>query len=74
VNLEVVDGTVSGRLTVASLPAGEPPLQSPEAAVATAATASGGTVVVRSEGDGPGAPVPFAGRLDDVAAALAPAL
>jgi hypothetical protein len=74
VNLEVVDGTVSGRLTVTSLPAGESPLESPEEAVATAATASGGTVVVRAEGDGPGAPVPFAGRLDQVAAALAPAL
>ncbi len=74
VNLEVVDGSASGRLTVASLPAGDEPLQSPQAAVATAPTASGGTVVVRSEGDGPGAPVPFAGRLDAVAAALAPAL
>jgi hypothetical protein len=74
VSLEVVDGTASGRLTVASLPAGAPPLQAQEAAVATAPTASGGTVVVRSQGDGPGAPAPFAGRLDAVAAALAPAL
>lgn len=74
VDLAVVDGTASGLLSVVALPPGEPPLQSPDAAIATAPTASGGVVVVRSQGDGPGAPAPFAGRLDAVAAALAPAL
>ncbi|MBW0136905.1 hypothetical protein [Pseudonocardia abyssalis] len=70
VSLEVVDAGTAGLLTVRYLPPGEGSGPTGE----TAPTASGGTVVVSSRGDGPGTPAPFAGRLADVAAYLAPRL
>ncbi|WP_344253339.1 hypothetical protein, partial [Pseudonocardia hydrocarbonoxydans] len=73
VSLEVSDGGTAGLLTVEYLPPGEPagPTSGPSA---VAATASGGTVVVGSRGEGPGTPAPFADRLDATAADLAPRL
>lgn len=70
VSLEVDDAGTSGLLSVEYLPPGEAAGPTGE----TAPTASGGTVVVSSRGDGPGTPAPFAGRLADVAAYLAPRL
>ncbi|GAA3218644.1 hypothetical protein GCM10017691_01570 [Pseudonocardia petroleophila] len=73
VSLEVDDAGTAGLLSVEYLPPGEAP--GPVSGTsASAPTASGGTVVVSSRGDGPGAPVPFAGRLDAAAAYLAPRL
>ena len=74
VNLEVDDAGAAGLLTVEYRPPGAPVDAGPGAVSATAPTASGGTVVVRSQGSGPGAPVPFEGRLDTAAAFLAPRL
>lgn len=74
VNLEVDDAGAAGLLTVEYRPPGTPADADPGAVSATAPTASGGTVVVRSQGSGPGAPVPFEGRLDTAAAFLAPRL
>ncbi|GAA5132662.1 hypothetical protein [Pseudonocardia adelaidensis] len=72
VNLEVGDGGTAGLLTVQYLPPGAAP-SPPEGAV-TAPTASGGTVVVSTRGDGPGAPAPFADRLHPLVTQLAPRL
>jgi hypothetical protein len=72
VNLEVRDGAAAGLLTVQYLPPGVAP-DLPEGAV-SAPTASGGTVVVSTRGDGPGAPAPFADRLDTLVTQLAPRL
>ena len=72
VNLEVHDGAKAGLLTVQYLPPGTAP-KPVEGAVA-APTASGGTVVVSTRGDGPDAPAPFADRLDALVAQLAPRL
>lgn len=74
VDLEVDDAGAAGLLTVEYRPPGAPADADPGAVSATAPTASGGTVVVRSQGSGPGAPVPFEGRLDTAAAFLAPRL
>jgi hypothetical protein len=72
VNLEVRDGAAAGLLTVEYLPPGTAikPIQG----AVHAPTASGGTVVVITRGDGPGAPAPFADRLGTLAAQLAPRL
>ena len=72
VNLEVRDGMAAGLLTVQYLPPGTAP-SLVEAAV-SAPTASGGTVVVSTRGDGPDAPAPFADRLDTLVTQLAPRL
>lgn len=72
VNLEVRDGARPGLLTVQYLPPGVAPALV-EGAVA-APTASGGTVVVSTRGDGAGAPAPFADRLDTLVTQLAPRL
>lgn len=75
VNLEVAENGVAGLLTVVYLPPGEPvPPSADGAATATAVTASGGTVTVGVRPVGPGADLPFAGRLDTAAAFLAPRL
>lgn len=73
VNVEVDDAGATGLLTVQYLPPGEVP-GPVSGSSAQALTASGGTVVVSSSGAGPGAPVPFEGRLDTVATFLAPRL
>jgi hypothetical protein len=71
VNLEV-DG---GVLTVQYLPPGGAPAAVGAGAVsATRPTASGGTVTVAVRAMKPGGPVPFADRVDAVAAHLAPRL
>jgi hypothetical protein len=73
VNLEVDDAGTPGLLTVQYLPPGV----ATEAVGGSAVqqpTASGGTVVVSARGTGAGAAVPFEGRLDAVAAFLAPRL
>jgi hypothetical protein len=72
VNLEVRDGAAAGLLTVQYLPPGTAP-DLVEGAV-SAPTASGGTVVVSTRGDGPDAPAPFADRLDTLVTQLAPRL
>jgi hypothetical protein len=72
VNLEVRDGANAGLLTVQYLPPGTA-IKPVEGAV-VASTASGGTVVVSSRGDGPGTPAPFADRLEALATQLAPRL
>jgi hypothetical protein len=72
VNLEVRDGTATGVLTVQYLPPGARPERVDGAVVAP--TASGGTVLVSSRGDGPDTPAPFADRLDALAPQLAPRL
>ncbi len=72
VNLEVRDGPATGLLTVQYLPPGTAPEH--VAGTLIAPTASGGTVVVSSRGDGPDAPAPFAERLDGLASQLAPRL
>jgi hypothetical protein len=72
VNLEVRDGAAAGLLTVQYLPPGTA-AGVPEGGV-SAPTASGGTVVVATRGDGPDAPAPFADRLDTLVAQLAPRL
>jgi hypothetical protein len=69
VNLEVRDGPAAGLLTVQYLPPGSV-ARVVQGAVA-APTASGGTVVVSTRGDGPDAPAPFADRLDALAGELA---
>lgn len=74
VALEVDDAGATGLLGVEYQPPGAPVGDDPGAVAASAPTASGGTVVVRSRGAGPGAPVPFEGRLDTVASFLAPRL
>jgi hypothetical protein len=71
VGLEVDDAGATGLLTVQYLPPG---VATTGADPVAAPTASGGTVVVGSRGDGPGAPAPFATRLADIAAYLAPRL
>lgn len=71
VSLEVDDAGTAGLLTVRYLPPGE---AAPGGDAATAPTASGGTVVVGSRGDGHGTPAPFATRLTDVVTYLAPRL
>jgi len=73
VSLEVSHSGATGLLTVEYLPPGEPagPTSGPSV---RAPTASGGTVVVGSRGEGAGSPAPFADRLDDTAAYLAPRL
>ncbi len=72
VNLEVDDAGTPGLLTVLYLPPGV----APDAAYggASAATASGGTVVVSSRPGGPTGEIPFEGRLDTAAGYLAPRL
>jgi len=72
INLEVTDGAAAGLLTVQYLPPGAVP--DPPEGAASARTASGGTVVVSTRGDGPGAPAPFADRIESLAAELAPRL
>lgn len=72
VNVEVRDGVATGLLTVRYLPPGVVP-DHVEGAV-SAPTASGGTVVVSTRGDGPDAPAPFADRLDTLVDQLAPRL
>jgi hypothetical protein len=72
VNLEVRDGAAAGLLTVQYLPPGTA-IQPVEGAV-SAPTASGGTVVVVTRGDGPDDPAPFADRRDTLVAQLAPRL
>jgi hypothetical protein len=72
VNLEVRDGSTPGLLTVQYLPPGVAP-DLVEGAV-SAPTASGGTVVVSTRGDGADAPAPFADRLDALVTQLAPRL
>ena len=74
VDLEVDDAGATGLLTVEYRPPGGSADAGPGAVSATASTASGGMVVVRSQGSAPGAPVPFEGRLDTAAAFLAPRL
>ncbi|QJY45378.1 hypothetical protein [Pseudonocardia broussonetiae] len=73
VSLEVDDAGTPGLLTVEYLPPGEV-AGATSGTSASSVTASGGTVVVTARGDGPGAPVPFEGRLDTAAAYLAPRL
>lgn len=73
VTLQVDDAGTAGLLTVQYLPPGEAATETGGEA-ASAPTASGGTVVVSSRGDGPGASAPFAGRLDPTAVYLAPRL
>lgn len=73
VSLEVDDAGTPGLLTVEYLPPGET-AGATSGTSASSVTASGGTVVVTARGDGPGAPVPFEGRLDTTAAYLAPRL
>lgn len=73
VALEVDDSGTAGLLTVQYLPPGEAAAE-PGGTTASASTASGGTVVVSSRGDGPGAPAPFTNRLTDTATYLAPRL
>lgn len=73
VSLEVSDGAAAGLLTVEYLPPGES-VGATSGPSAVAPTASGGTVVVGARGEGPGAPAPFADRLDATAADLAPRL
>jgi hypothetical protein len=72
VNLEVGDGAATGLLTVQYLPPGAQ--AEPLEGAVVSPTASGGTVVVSSRGDGPGAPAPFADRLADLGTSLAPRL
>ncbi|WP_343945750.1 hypothetical protein, partial [Pseudonocardia zijingensis] len=72
VNLEVRDGAAAGLLTVQYLPPAVEP--GPLEGAVSAPTASGGTVVVVTRGDGPGTPAPFADRLDALASQLAPRL
>lgn len=72
VNLEVDDSGTPGLLTVLYLPPGAAPDLGYGGA--SAATASGGTVVVSSRPGGPTGAVPFEGRLDTAAAFLAPRL
>lgn len=73
VSLDVDDAGTAGLLSVLYLPPGAavPPTSG---AIAQAATASGGTVVVGARGAGAGTAVPFEGRLDTAAAFLAPRL
>lgn len=71
-NIEVRDGAAAGLLTVGYLPPGS--IVSLAPGVTATPTASGGTVLVGSRGDGANAPVPFEGRLDTLAAFLAPRL
>ena len=73
VTLEVDDDGTAGLLTVQYLPPGEAPAETGGKS-ASAPTASGGTVVVSARGDGPGAPAPFADRIDPTVAYLAPRL
>ncbi|OZM84172.1 hypothetical protein [Pseudonocardia sp. MH-G8] len=72
VNVEVRDGEATGLLTVQYLPPGAQP--EPVEGAVVAPTASGGTVVVSSRGDGPGTQAPFADRLDGLANHLSPRL
>lgn len=72
VNLEVRDGPAAGLLTVQYIPPGSVARVVQGSVVAP--TASGGTVVVSTRGDGPDAPAPFADRLDTLAGELAPRL
>jgi hypothetical protein len=72
VNLEVRDGAVAGLLTVRYLPPGATGALVDGAV--SARTASGGTVIVSTRGDGPGAPAPFADRVATLAGELAPRL
>jgi hypothetical protein len=72
VNVEVRDGAATGLLTVQYLPPGAQP--EPVEGAVVAPTASGGTVVVSSRGDGPGTTAPFEGRLDGLATHLSPRL
>jgi hypothetical protein len=72
VNLEVRDGGVAGLLTVQYLPPGT--AVKPVEGAVVAPTASGGTVVVITRGDGPGSPAPFADRRAGLADELAPRL
>ncbi|MDN5747667.1 MAG: hypothetical protein L0H64_03995, partial [Pseudonocardia sp.] len=70
VNLEVDDAGTTGLLTVRYLPPGT----AADVDGVTAPTASGGTVLVSTRPGGPGGTAPFEGRLDAVAAYLAPRL
>ncbi|TQM06388.1 hypothetical protein [Pseudonocardia kunmingensis] len=72
VNVEVRDGAADGLLTVQYLPPGAQP--EPVEGAVVAPTASGGTVVVSSRGDGPGTQAPFEDRLEDLATHLSPRL
>lgn len=73
VALEVDDAGTAGLFTVQYLPPGEA-ASATGGESASAPTASGGTVVVGSRGDGPGTPAPFTDRLEVTAAYLAPRL
>jgi hypothetical protein len=72
VNVEVTDGAATGLLTVQYLPPGAQPR--PVEGAVVAPTASGGTLVVSSRPQDPGAPAPLAGRLAAAAAHLSPRL
>jgi hypothetical protein len=72
VNVEIRDGAAAGLLTVRYLPPGARP--EPVEGAVVAPTASGGTVVVSSRGDGPGTQAPFEDRLEDLATHLSPRL
>lgn len=72
VNVEVRDGTATGLLTVQYLPPGTQP--QPLEGALSASTASGGTVVVSSRGQGPDAAAPFADRLEALLTHLSPRL
>src|SRR5690349_17008258 len=79
VALEARDGSTTGLLSVTYLPPGEvvpPPgiAEPPAAVIRSAPTASGGTVLVASRAERAGDPSPFADRIGDVAAYLAPRL
>src|SRR5690606_3240188 len=74
VNLEVTAGAARGVRTVQYLPPGADRVGGAAEGAVSRPTASGGTVVVSSRGDGPGAAAPFADRLDALAAQLSPRL
>ncbi len=69
VNVEVTDGGATGLLTVQYLPPDTAARLVPGAL--SAPTASGGTVVVSSRGDGPGEPAPLADQLQGAVEFLA---
>lgn len=72
VNVEVTDGGATGVLTVQYVPPGTAARLVPGAL--SAPTASGGTVVVSTRGDGPGEPAPLADQLQGAVEFLAPRL
>jgi hypothetical protein len=72
INVEVSDGGAVGLLSVQYLPPGVIVALVPGAV--SAPTVSGGTVIVSSRASEPGAPPPFADRLESTAAFLAPRL